>query len=503
MSDRVEPSHSSQESDRKRLALGMLSALLSEAGIDADSLATALDAIKTAKEITQSETEEDLKFFKQKEIVYDDQDAFIYKRGDSKTGRYYLRLYDSRNRAVVTRSLKTTDKTKALATARLMYIEIKGKIDRGEKIESITTSELIRRYSKYIDGITSEIPREGVTPENARLKRYFLQNWMEYITSIGLDATPIDKIKPEKTRDFGKWMLARPKKDGKPRSRELINNNISEVARMYKIIAVREKYISKENLPEVDRLTMQPDEGYKREILTEEQYERYWSYLHFKYTRQVGIREDELLKRKIFQHFIGMLYQTGMRPKELLGLKLKEISTNINWDKGAMKTLLILSVRKENSKTGRSRKAVAPVKEKVDAILQAYKELGFNHNPEDFIFCNPTSKSRKSYTRQACYQRLKDTLKQSGLQEELDREGKSITLYSGRHSYACWRLRHGDVPIHLLAKQMGTSIQKIESTYGHIEVETQAEVITKSQDHIRRTGIMLESEIGIRFIEEE
>lgn len=502
MSTRVGAGHSSQDSDRKHLALGMLSALLSEAGIDADSLATALDAIATAKEATQSDSK-DLRFFKEKELVYDDQDAFIYKRGDSKTGRYYLRLYDSKNRVVVTRSLKTTDKVKALATARVMYIEIKGKIDRGEKIESITTSKLVHRYSKYIDGVTSAIPRQGVTPENARLKRYFLQNWMEYIASIGLEATPIDKIKPEKTRDFGRFMLARPKKDGKPRSRELINNNISEVIRMYKTIAVREKYISKDNLPEIDRLQMQPDEGYKRDILTEEQFEKYWSYLHFKYTRQVGVREDELLKRKIFQHFIGMLYQTGMRPKELLGLKLKEVSTNPNWDKEAKKALLILTVRKENSKTGRSRNAVAPVKKKLDAILEAYKDLGFEHTPGDFIFCNPASKSRASYTRQACYQRLKDTLKKSGLQDELDREGKSITLYSGRHSYACWRLRHGDVPIHLLAKQMGTSIQKIESTYGHIEVETQADVITRSQDHIRRTGIILESDIGIRFIEEE
>ena len=50
---------------------------------------------------------------------------------------------------------------------------------------------------------------------------------------------------------------------------------------------------------------------------------------------------------------------------------------------------------------------------------------------------------------------------------------------------------------------MGTSIQKIESTYGHIEVETQAEVITRAQDHIRRTGIILESDLGITFTEEE
>jgi len=38
---------------------------------------------------------------------------------------------------------------------------------------------------------------------------------------------------------------------------------------------------------------------------------------------------------------------------------------------------------------------------------------------------------------------------------------------------------------------MGTSIQKIESTYGHRQVEQQADVITKSQSHIVNAGFVL------------
>ena len=41
---------------------------------------------------------------------------------------------------------------------------------------------------------------------------------------------------------------------------------------MYKTVAIREKYISNEFLPQIDLLTIQPDESYKRDILTEEQY---------------------------------------------------------------------------------------------------------------------------------------------------------------------------------------------------------------------------------------
>jgi hypothetical protein len=89
------------------------------------------------------------------------------------------------------------------------------------------------------------------------------------------------------------------------------------------------------------------------------------------------------------------------------------------------------------------------------------------------------------------YTRLKVVMEKSGLEDELSKKGKRVSLYSFRHQYACWRLRYGDVPIHLLAKQMGTSIEKIMKTYGHIEVEQQADVITKAQEHIKRTGFVL------------
>ena len=96
--------------------------------------------------------------------------------------------------------------------------------------------------------------------------------------------------------------------------------------------------------------------------------------------------------------------------------------------------------------------------------------------------------------------RLKKTLQLSGLQDELDKAGKSISLYSFRHQYACWRLRYGNTPIHLLSKQMGTSISKIEGIYGHITVEQEAEKITKAQGSIKRTGFVMDK---IEVIEDD
>jgi integrase len=494
VSDSNEGIYKSQEKHRTEVATTALNALLSAAGFDAGDLQIALEAIKAAKEQSPTKNEDEYRFYLDKTLVYEDRDAFIYRRATSKSGIWYLRIYDGRKSKPVVKSLKTADKIQALASARIMYIEIKGKIDRGERLKSITIPELIDLWDKKLQGNISDIPKTGITPDHYRMKKYFLKNYLEFSTETGLTKTPIDKIEGYKTRDFGKWLFTRPRRDRREgrKSEELINNNISEIARMYQQLAIRDKWMNADNMPQFDKLKQQADEGYKRDIMDEEQYERFWKYMEYKYCRDRKEKEIELELRKIFKEFILIMANCGNRPKELLGLKYKEITSNSNWDKETAGTHIMMKIRKENSKTGRGRICVSPVKKRIDRIIASYKKIGITHEPDDYLFLNPKSKTRGMYCRQNMYQRLKRVLKDSGLQEEFDKLDLSISLYSFRHQYACWRLRYGDVPIYLLAKQMGTSIQKIEATYGHIEVEQQVDKITKAQGLIKATGFVLE-----------
>ena len=494
MSDSNEGIYKSQEKHRTEVATTALNALLSAAGFDAGDLQIALEAIKAAKEQSPTKNEDEYRFYLDKTLIYEDRDAFIYRRATSKSGIWYLRIYDGRKSKPVVKSLKTADKIQALASARIMYIEIKGKIDRGERLKSITIPELIDLWDKKLQGNISDIPKTGITPDHYRMKKYFLKNYLEFSTETGLTKTPIDKIEGYKTRDFGKWLFTRPRRDRREgrKSEELINNNISEIARMYQQLAIRDKWMNADNMPQFDKLKQQADEGYKRDIMDEEQYERFWKYMEYKYCRDRKEKEIELELRKIFKEFILIMANCGNRPKELLGLKYKEITSNSNWDKETAGTHIMMKIRKENSKTGRGRICVSPVKKRIDRIIASYKKIGITHEPDDYLFLNPKSKTRGMYCRQNMYQRLKRVLKDSGLQEEFDKLDLSISLYSFRHQYACWRLRYGDVPIYLLAKQMGTSIQKIEATYGHIEVEQQVDKITKAQGLIKATGFVLE-----------
>ena len=58
-------------------------------------------------------------------------------------------MYDTKSGRPIVKSLRSSDKTQALVTARHVYIEYKGKIDRGERIKSITTAELVELYFDF------------------------------------------------------------------------------------------------------------------------------------------------------------------------------------------------------------------------------------------------------------------------------------------------------------------------------------------------------------------
>ncbi len=493
----------SQDNPRNEVAVNALDTLLTAAGFDAGDLQIALEAITTAKEQAQKKTyvEGEYAYFLDRTLVYEDQDAFIYKRADTKSGRWYFRIYDAKRGKPIKKALKTTDKTQALATARMLYIDIKGKIERGERLKSITTMELVDMWEEKLSKQVTDTPHLGLTPDSFKQKRYFLKNWRDYLIHLRIQKKELDKVEPAKLRNFGTWYMNKPKQSalhtGKVKSTELINNNISEVIRMYHQLGVRERYISGSQVPQIDRLKQQLDERFKRDIMNEEEYEEFWRYLQFNYITKKHnplVDAKELEIRKIWKEFIFIMSNVGFRPKELCGIKLTEITDNPNWSDERRATDCLMKVRKENSKTGRARVCVAPVRKRIERILASYKKIGIEHQPEDYLFISHrwvVNGKRDPYTRVMMYARLKTVLEKSGLMAKFKKEDKRISLYSFRHQYACWRLRYGDVPIHLLAKQMGTSIQKIEATYGHIQVEQQAEVITKAQEHIKRTGTNL------------
>jgi len=214
--------------------------------------------------------------------------------------------------------------------------------------------------------------------------------------------------------------------------------------------------------------------------MTLKEYDKFWRYMEYKYCREKDVDATELCKRMIFAKTMIIHYNTGLRCKELLGLRVNEIYPNpVEKDKNS--EIMLVKIRKDNSKTGVGRILAAPIRSRVEKIKEMYKKLGIIHKPTDYLFINPSSPQGKQYTREMLSRRLRKVFKDSGLQEQFDTDGRTITAYSARHCWITWRLRYGDVPIALLARAAGTSISLIDKTYAHIAVEKQTKLLTRSQ----------------------
>ena len=460
-------------------------------------IAIALDEIEHAKDVSKLETSKNHKNFLNQIYFMPGEECFIYKRGDTKKKIWYIHIYDTEQKRQFIRSLKTTDEVKAITAARLIYSDVTGKLARGERLISITTEELVNKYLEMESRRITDKPKDGISPSRFRVKRQYLQVWLKYIEHIEQKSMPIDKIKPERTRGFGYWYFNLPKdgshkNDLQDRSKQTINNAITEIKRCYKQVAIRDRYISIEQMPQIDRLTARPEEGRgTKDILELEEYETLYKYMRYKYTTDKSVGEEECLKRRMFSNIVGLLANTGLRPKELLGLYWHEIKINKNDSRRLQRSHRLLTIRQDNSKTGRSRTVNAPVGERVDRIKGIYKDLNFEIKPDDFFIVNPSSNERKSYTRENLARRLKNVLEGSGLQQKLDETDRKVTLYSFRHMYICWRLRYGQVPIQLVAKNCGTSINMIEKTYGHISTVLETELLTKNQGYAVTASVNL------------
>ena len=486
------PADQQQEKNSKVEALALL---LDQAGIDPEEVAPALLAFAAAKQATAPAPVKEKRIYQDKELIYDDESSFIFKRGDTKGGWYYLRIYDPSSKTPFIKSLKTKDRIKAIASARTIYQDIKGKIERGDRLRTITTEELVKLYLEKESKKITDIPKEGITSGRFRIKNYYLGIWLDYIAELGLSNTPINKIRPERSREFAYWFKKRPRQnnpsDKTPYSINMINSCISEIKRMYKQVAVRDRYIGLDQIPEIDRLREAPDKSGARDVFSIDEYNQFWKYCINKYIKEKGISKVEKQKRIIFYNAVGILMNSGLRPKELLGLKINEITFLPNDTEDQKAERMKITIRRTNSKTGIGRVCVCPITERVKRIKQAYKALGVDQMPTDYLLMNPSSPSRRTYTRELISNRLRAVLALSGIQQQLDENNKRINLYSARHTYITWRLRYGNTPIHLLARAVGTSVDLIQQRYSHIKVEQQADLLTRAQGFAKAADVDL------------
>jgi integrase len=205
-----------------------------------------------------------------------------------------------------------------------------------------------------------------------------------------------------------------------------------------------------------------------------------------------------LERRLIMRDYIEMLLDTGARPGiELLNLKWKQIrfsmdpKTTVTDTKDQDSEIIELHNLNRScemtvsGKTG-TRQIIGrlpSVKVLERVALRNYSIKGkltdplskvIGLHPDEYVFRTKDKKENESNVFNHMFDRF---LKDNNLLIDSKTDQKRV-FYSLRHTYATLALTHDRVPIHTLAKQMGTSVVMIERHYSHLKV-------SQAIDHLR------------------
>jgi integrase len=198
--------------------------------------------------------------------------------------------------------------------------------------------------------------------------------------------------------------------------------------------------------------------------------------------------------RLLLRDYVEVLLDTGARPgDELLNLKWKQVKYSmkpVTTETGEIydeepsdqppEQVLKMDMNRSceltvKGKTGKRQtlgmnptvKAFVRIIERNYGVrnnyIEPFKEVAIASN-DDFVFRTKAKEKPTSFQNM-----FESFLDEHNLLIDPRTEQKRV-FYSLRHTYATLALTHDEVPIHTLAKQMGTSVVMIEKHYSHLKV---------------------------------
>ncbi len=165
------------------------------------------------------------------------------------------------------------------------------------------------------------------------------------------------------------------------------------------------------------------------------------------------------LQREMLRHYVLFMANSGLRPNEARQLLWRDIREEGDEDGTPALVIEVAPTTKTGART-------VVCREGTGHYLERLKKISKHTEPDHYVFCGFDGEPIENFNNL-----FKKVLLGIGLLE--DRWGKRRSIYSLRHFYCTQSLLSG-VPIHVLAKNMGTSISHIEQHYSHVLTVMQA-----------------------------
>jgi len=388
----------------------------------------------------------------------------LYQRPNLKKPVWQARIKVPNGAGYVIKSTKTADLFEARRFAENLYDEMRIKQLSGKSVRSKTFVQVWKEFERQYPSDSPSKSRVEVVL--AIMGRYAVPYF---------EKTRIDDIDDVAITKFFDWRKANGISKKKPTNTTLL----FEMSVLKTFMTWCYKHGLTTHKVEIDRPT---GEGNRRPHFDQRDYSKLTRHLR-EWVKQGETKPGggRVRARILLTNYVLILANTGIRVGEARGLRWSDISFGARRNDTMLpdpnsKTENEYVFLQVNGKTG-PREVVART-DAVKGYFERIREMridelnGMKPKIEEFVFCHPDGEPINSF--KVGFQNL---IKSAGV--EYDSDGNRRTIYSLRHTYATFRLQEG-VHHFSLAQNMGTSVQMLESFYGHTSNRAMAQELTKT-----------------------
>ena len=389
--------------------------------------------------------------------IYDQENCYIYQRGDTQSKYWQFYYWDSEGREGfrIRKSLKSKDFLTAQSLAQKEYISLQAKIQNEESLQTMTITGMVKIFLRKKELEISNTPHSGVTKETYRVLKNRCQKLIDY---LGAD-TRVDHLKRNAFEDYEQW-----RKDGYggkiPRTKTTIKVELSTFKSVLDQIAVKEKRLIR-YIPDIPKITIPPSEEEHRRNHLRDAELRILLQTMYKWMDEKTPRHTTNIHRKLIACAIELMLNSGIRVGAAKKIRWRDVRVNPRDSLKQQKLYRIITVPSENNKTGKTYECNC----EVAMIIERLRKISSYTKQGDLLFSN--QKDGKAFSPRIWADCWNEIIRRTRL--ELD-TGRRFSYYSLRHTYATTCLAN-KVPLQLLASNMDTSTKYIQRHYYHHEPE--------------------------------
>ncbi len=388
---------------------------------------------------------------------------------------YQLRMYISEEKSYVRKSLKTREKTEALRRAEEEYIFYRSRIQNGEKIFSLTSSELREKYLVHIKKLVDENQLSKGRESNIKT---FTKHYVEFVGK----SEKIQNIDRKKFQDYRSFRQGQRKDI----TMTVVVNETITINQMYKW-GKDQGFLSQNYQCDFGKINVRRDEV-RRESYTVKEYKQLVGVSKLWYKKVPDThpnREEEIYYRKSIRDFIVLMGNYGFRTNELRMLKYKDVLVHNDGT-------ATVTIREENTKVRKQRE----IRGRRGDVFVRRKTYSKFIELDDFVFSHFRQKDMtipEVMTKELLYNYYNSLIK--FVKEKHSDFDDKKTLYCLRHFYITIHLLASKVDVYKIARYCGTSLLQIQKHYDNVkDTQISNEILSYSLKFDKNNEVVLEDD---------